>query len=234
MTDSSEQPSLSINDGVNSLETPFFKLHFSRDGKVVMIPRDPSINYHITLHPGWKSGYLDIHKKIERPGGEPQYETLFKISHEELAAKFESVSSRLLPKLLPELTKLYRPITFGWLHHRGYGLAAGRYPQVSQLRKAGAGEGKRLNITPEVMGRLIIMPDYLDDILDLEDTAFSIMKLRHGQWREVGLLLKHRRPDGAYSLFWIRQNDFNHFIRFIENEMREVFAEFGLELPDPS
>lgn len=232
MTDSNENPSIPIDEGVNSFETPLFKMHFSRDGKVILISRDPSIDFHITLHPGGKSGYLDIHKKIERPGEAPTYETLYKISHQELSAKLEIFANRLMPRFLPELTKLYRPITFGWLHHRGYGLAAGRYPKVSQLRKAGAGGGKRLNVTPEVMGRLLSEPEYLEDILDLEDTTFAIIKTRHGQSRTVGLLYKKLRDDGNYSLFWIKQKDFNRFIRFFENEMRQVFSELGLELPE--
>lgn len=220
-----EQLSPSTGDEFNSLETPFLKLHLGRDGKVVLIPRGPSTDYHITLHPGWKSGYMDIHKKVEQPGEQPRYETLYKISHAELAARFEKVGQRLLPELL----KLYRPITFGWLHHRGYGLAAGRYPKVSQLRKAGAGDGKRLNITSEVMGRLHIEPDYLEDVLDLEDSALPIMECRHGRWREVGLLLKHLQADGTYSLHWVRRKDFNRFLKLIEIEMCQVFGEFSLE-----
>jgi hypothetical protein len=205
-------------DWIKEIETPFFKLGFSRDGKVIVIPREGDC--HWTLHPGAGSGYADIHKKIERPGVRAEYETLYRISHQEFAEKLD----RVWQGLAPELIKLYRPISFGWIHHRGHSILAGCYPNVAQLRKAGAGNGTRLRITAEVVTRVVHAPEYLQDIWELEDTTFALFGCRRGRWRQIGILLKARHGAEPHSLLWVRLKDLHGFIRAAQ----AVFArEFG-------
>lgn len=206
-------------DWIKEIETQFFKLGFSRDGKVIVIPHDGDC--HWTLHPGTKSGYADIHKKVERPGSQAEYETLYRISRQELADKLD----RVWQKLAPELVKLYRPITFGWIHHRGHSILAGCYPNVAQLRKAGAGSGTRLRITSEVVKRVVHAPEYLQDIWELEDTAFALFEYRRRRWRQIGILLKVRHEVEAHSLLWVRLKDLHGFIRAAQAAFAREFGE---------
>lgn len=208
-------------DEFRRIETPFGSIAARPDGKLVFIPRGQPVPFHYTFHPGTNSGFIDFHKKIEgKPV--PTYETLFKVSHDEIAKELERIGRKLVPLFLG----IVKPVTLAWLHHRGFAVSAGYYPSVNQLRRAGGGQGRRLKIDEGVMSKLIRAPEFFEDIFELEDRAFPIFKRRRSRpWRQVGTLFKGPvRPDNDPLLYWIKLRELGRVMTAVSSEM-ELLAQ---------
>lgn len=216
-------------NGYRKIDTIFGRLDLRPDGKLVFIPREQLVPHHFTFHPGTRSGFVDIHKKSEDQPT-PVYETLYRGSHKDLTRDLEDFGR----KFIPSFVALIKPVTIGWLHHRGYGICAGYYPSANQLRQAGAGTGKRLKIDATVMKKLLHSPDYLEDIFALNDRAFPLFKRKPGKpWRQVGILFKGPdRPEDLPRLYWIKLRDLSRVMEEQAAEMEHMAQRYWVHSPD--
>lgn len=181
-------------------------------GKLLLIPQGRG--FHYTLHPGHKSGIIDIHRtseQIESPDT-ARHETLAAIPKEELVRSLREIG--IAP--LAELLKLFRPIRIGWIARNRLCVVA--FPTDEQL------DGVReIKIDPnsaasvELLECWFQIPEFIDDIFDMPNAAFLLFNTRSRAESPCGILFKLRQPEGRFLLRWIRSRDLRRWSRRMES-----------------
>jgi hypothetical protein len=194
---------------------------FLPSGKVLVVPEGSG--YHYTLHPGHQSGVIDFHKTDERlpPSDPARYETLAAIQQEELVGNLEAVGQRPIM----DLVRLVRPIRLGWIARRRLGVVA--FPTEAELDSV---SGIRIKVGPaecaEPLNGWMKRPEFIDDILQMPNTAFLLLDCRKATSPPYGVLFKISGPRGVVSLGWIRLRDLHRWGVRTEALFAEFFGRF--------
>ena len=197
---------------------------FLPSGKVLVILEGTGIHY--TLHPGHDSGVIDIHKTNEGiPQGDPgRYETLAAIGKDEIVRNLEAVGKDPVIDLL----RLLRPIRLGWIARRRLGVVAfsmeAELDGLSNLRiKAGPAEWA------EPLKSWMKVPEFIDDILVMPNTAFLLFDCRRPTQPPYGVLFTVIGSHGVLSLCWIKLRDLRRLGAATETIVAERFKQFWFQ-----
>jgi hypothetical protein len=195
-------------------------LKLLRSGKVLLIPQSSRIHY--TLHPGQASGVIDFHKTDESIADSLiRYERLFAISKDELVRNLAKIGEA--PFL--DLLKLFRPIRLGWIARNRLGIVA--FPTDSELDGVSEIRISADSCSSEKLLRnWFRVPEFIEDIFEMPNTAFILSKFRNQAQFPYGLLFKFRTPDGGWLLRWIRLRDLRRWTRRMEGLYSSVFRNF--------
>jgi hypothetical protein len=203
--------------GAKGIEVGDFVLEQGRD-KLVILAK--SAGEHYTLQAGTRSGVIDLHRTWLDKDGVKHHETLFAIKHEELnklLMNFDSVQS--------ELRRLWRPLRVGWLARQGIGIVQGLDPVTDeQLAKITRKRKKRLVPDEQLLQATIHVPEYLDDVYDFPDGAFSLF---HGM-KKVGIGLKITDAYGKTRLYWLRLRDLRRLAKTLQERLSQSAAQHAI------
>lgn len=198
-----------------------FILKVLPSGKVLLIAQGSGVHY--TLHPGHKSGVIDVHKTTERvvSGDSGRYETLLAIPKEELVCRLSQIGEAPFVEFL----SLFRPIRLGWIARNDLGIVA--FPTDAQLDGV-----TEIKIRPDSLEseRLLRgwfqVPEFIDDIFDMPNTAFLLFKSRARADSPYGIMFKFPGAEGRFLLKWIRLRDLRRWSRKLEGMYLAAFKPF--------
>jgi len=197
---------------------------FCPDGKMLLLPKSGN-GPHITIHPGNKSGILDIHKTYTMPDGTKKHETIFAMRNEDIP----QLISEIAPLMMSALEGLLRPLRLGWLKHRNIGIVYGLYPSESDfVRITKRNSRKRLVIDKEEFHKNILIPEYLEDIYYMDDGAFSLESVRRRKSKIIGVAFKVTIPSGDIRLFWIKLKDIPRMVKCLEPILLQEVKKYQL------
>jgi hypothetical protein len=206
------------------LEFTGVTVRFLPSGKVLVVLEGTGLHY--TLHPGHHSGIIDFHKTNERlPESDPsRYETLATIGKDEIVRNVEVIGKDPVMGLL----RLLRPIRLGWIARRRLGVVAfpteAELDRVSSIRiKAGPAEWV------EPLKGWMKVPEFIDDILLMPNTAFLLFDCRRPSQPPYGVLFKVVGSHGVLSLCWFRLRDLKRWGAVMEGIFSERFKRFWFQ-----
>jgi hypothetical protein len=169
---------------------------------------------HYTLQFGTHSGIIDFHKTWRDDHGATRHETLFAIRHEQL---LEFLAAFIATPA--ELLKLVRHLRVGWLARNGITIVHGLHPTTDeQIAAVTTRRKKRLVADEEKFLAGIIVPEYLEDVYDFPDGAFSLFAGN----TEIGIGFKRTDATGRNRLRWIKLRDLRQL--FTANALRLLQA----------
>lgn len=198
-------------------------IRFLPSGKILVVPEGSG--FHFTLHPGHKSGVIDVHKTDECvPKDHPaKHETLAAVAKKDIVDKIRQMGMGYVQELL----NLLRPIRLGWIARRRLGVIA--FPTDAELNRVSA---FRLKSTPvedtEFLHSWMRMPEFIDEILELPNGAFLLFDCRKASSPLYGVLLRHKDSRGAVRLLWARFSDLLRWSARLETQLAGIFSGFGI------
>jgi hypothetical protein len=226
------KPSFSLPHGASGIEFGDFVIEFRND-KVVALAKDRGEHY--TLHAGHASGILDIHRTWRDPDGTERHQTVFAMRHADLSAFLADLSP-----LTSGMFRLFRRLRPGWLYRNNIGVVRGLDPLTDEdmaavtRRRPGR---KRIVVDEDKLRANMRIPEYLDEIWDFPDGAFSLM----AGGRRIGVGIKATDRTGRARLYWFKPRDVSKFFRAFEDRFiatalkyaipREKYKEYGVLEP---
>jgi hypothetical protein len=200
-------PKPALPHGATGIEVGNFVIEFGRD-KVVALAKDRGEHY--TLHAGHKSGILDIHRTWRDSDGAERHQTVFAMRHVDLPALLIEFAS-----MPTEMTRLLRRLRPGWLHRHGIGIVRGLDPlsdgDIAAITRRRSGR-KRIIVDEDKLQANIQIPEYLDEVWDFPDGAFSLFDGR----RKIGVGIKATDRLGHVRLYWFKLRDVSRFFKTSE------------------
>lgn len=195
---------------------------FLSSGKVLVIPEGSG--FHYTLHPGHQSGIVDFHRTNEGlPGNDTsRHETLAAIPQLEIVRNLGAVGK----KPIVDLLRLLRPIRIGWIARRRLGIVA--FPTETELSNVSGIRVKNEDPSEfvEPLKNWMRIPEFIDEILQMPNSAFLLFDCRKDTSPLYGVLFKVVGSEGVSSLYWIRLRDLQRWGARTELQFAEQFSRF--------
>jgi hypothetical protein len=205
--------------GASGIEFDGFVIEFRQD-KVIALAKNR--DEHYTLHSGEDSGVLDLHRTWREADGTERHQTVFAIHRSDLPA--------LLVELSPVATgmfRLIRPLRLGWLHWNNIGVVRGLDPttdtDITAITRKRPGR-KRVVIDEDQVRANIVIPEYLDQVWDFPDGAFSLFK----PGRKIGVGIKATDPVGQVHLFWFKLRDASRLFSEFEAHFAATASKYAI------
>lgn len=222
----------SLPHGASGMEFGDFVVEFGKD-KVVALAK--AHGDHYTLHAGYVSGVLDIHRTWTDIDGTERHQTVFAMRRADLAA--------FLRDLMPMTTgilRLVRRLRLGWLYRNDLEIVLGLDPatdqDISAITRRRPGR-KRLVVDEDRLRDNVRTPEYLEEIWDLPDGAFSVVF----GGRKIGVGIKATDQLGFARLYWFKLSDVSRFFSVFQDRLvstalqyaipRERYADYGVLEP---
>ena len=194
------------------MDFDMFAFEFRPDGKIHFFPKSGN-GSHYTIHPGNKSGILDVHKTYMMPDGTKKHETIFAMKNEDIPRLLLEIG----PIMISALEGLRRPLSLGWLKHRNITIVYGLYPSDTDFAKiTKRNSHKRLDIDNNAFQNNVYVPEYLEEIYDMEDGAFSLISIRRRKSKHIGVAFKTTLLSGDIDIFWIKLKDLPRMMKRME------------------
>jgi hypothetical protein len=125
-----------------------------------------------------------------------------------------------LNELLPTMAsfRLSRPLRIGWLYRNRIGIVRGLDPitdsEMEAVTRKRPGR-RRLIVDEEKIRENIHVPEYLEDVWDFPDGAFSLMS----DSRKIGIGIKATDRCGIARLRWFKLRDATRFFRMAQSQI---------------
>lgn len=204
MTSQSSPP---LPHGATGVEIGNFVIEFRAD-KIVIIAKNATEHY--TFHGGGASGVLDIHRTWRDADDNERHQTVFAMRHADLL----TFLSDLAP-ITTGMFRLLRRLRTGWLYRHGIGVARGLNPvteqEIAAVTRRTPGR-KRIVVDEEKFQATLQIPEYLDEICDFPDGAFSLFD--GGQ--RIGIGIKAIDRTGFARFYWFKLRDASRFFNSCE------------------
>jgi hypothetical protein len=224
--------SSTLPHGASGIEFGDFVIEFRRD-KVVALSKN--LDGHYTLHAGDFSGILDFHRTWTEADGTERHKTLFAIHRSDLPA----LMAELVP-MATDILRLFRPLRVGWLHWNNIGVVKGLDPitdtDIAAITRKRPGK-KRVVVDECRVRANLAIPEYLDEIWDFTDGAFSLYK----RGRKIGIGIKVTDPMRHVHLYWCKLRDVLRLFTEVENHLstaalkhaipKEKYKDYGVLEP---
>ncbi|MCC6363162.1 MAG: hypothetical protein IT165_06525 [Bryobacterales bacterium] len=205
--------------GAKGLEVDDLVVEFLADKVIVLVK---SSGDHYTLHSGKNSGVLDVHRTWKDESGQERHKTLFAIRHDSIAVVLSELSG-----LTVDFVKLIRPLRLGWLGHHKIGIVWGLDPicdeDIAAVTRKRQGR-KRLIVDEEEWASRIIVPEYLEDVLDFPDGPFAMF----ARDERIGVGFKVTDQAGSARLFWIKLRDLSRLSGAMGSRVLQAFQRHAI------
>ncbi len=209
----------SLPHGATGIEFGNVVIEFRGD-KVVVLAKDRGEHY--TLHVGHKSGILDVHRTWRDPAGIERHQTLFAMRHADLPAFLNEFAS-----MTTGIVRLLRRLRLGWLYRHGIGIVRGLEPlsdgDIAAVTRRRLGR-KRLVIDEDKIQADVQVPEYLDEVWDFPDGAFSLFD----GGRRIGIGIKATDHAGFGRLFWFKLSDVTKLFRSFEDRFLPTALKYAI------
>ncbi len=166
------------------------------DGKVHFFSKGPG-GFHWTLHPDTGSGVFDVHETWLNPNGTEVHNTLLMIKSGDLL----QMLNELGPVVVPGLLAQFRPLSLGWLKRRKLTIVRDQPYTPSELAAVTErNRRKRLELNIQSLQQAMETPTTLEGMFRMPDGPFSLLAIRRGGTKRVGVGLKLTDPTGVAHL----------------------------------
>lgn len=202
-----------------------FAFEFRPDGKVNFFSKCGGEHY--TLHPGGKSGLIDIHRTKE---GTKIHETIFAMKRDDLPKLLKEVE----PLMRKTLEGLYRPLRPGWLNHRNIHIIPWSIPMNDAELGAVTKKNPRRRLVIEkkkVLNNIIVALELLKDIYDIYDIPdgmFQLIAMRRPVPKMIGVALKITSAEGKVHLFWMKLKDQRAVMRLTNYTLMNIATKYAI------
>jgi len=221
----------SLPHGASGIEIGDLVIQAGKD-KVVVLAKGRGEHY--TLQAGHASGVLDIHSTSEdRSCSNERHQTVFAMRRADLAD--------FLNDLMPVTTgmlRLVRRLRLGWLYRNNIGIVVGLDPLTDEdMAAITRRRRKRIVVDEDHLRRNVQIPEYLEDIWDAPDGAFSLVSCG----RKIGIGIKATDHFGCYRLYWFKLRNVSRLFAALQNRLvataskyaipKERYADYGVLEP---
>lgn len=172
------------------------------DGKLHFFAKEGG-GFHWTLHPGPRSGALDLHETSVNPDGTTSHKTLFMIKVED----FERLANEIEPVLVPSLLQQFRPLSLRWVQRRNISIVRDPSSTNAELAAVTYRSHKRLQFDMQKLQEALDKSTPPDQVLLMPDGWFRLMSIRRWGTRWIGVVLKVTDRAGAPLLLWARPEE---------------------------
>jgi hypothetical protein len=196
-----------LPSGARGMDFENFSWEVRPDGKLHFFLKEGG-GAHWTLHPGSRSGVLDLHKTSVNVNGTRSHKTLFMIKVEDVDKLVNEIGLILIPGLLQQ----FRPLNLRWVRRRR--IAIVRDPSSTLAEVAAVtyeNRRKRLQFDPQKIQKALENAISPDDLLVMPDGSFRLMAIRRWGTRWLGVGLKVTDYTGATHLLWTRPEELVDF-----------------------
>jgi hypothetical protein len=214
--------------GARGMDFENFSWEVRPDGKVHFFAKKDS-GPHWTLHPGSRSGVLDLHETSVNVNGTRSHKTLFMIKVEDVDKLVNEIGLGLIPGLFQQ----FRPLNLRWVRRRK--IAIVRDPSSTPAELAAVtyeNRRKRLQFDPQKIQQALEDAISPDDLLVMPDGSFRLMAIRRWGTRWVGVGLKVTDWTGATYLLWARPEELVDFGERAEGVIRETAMKYLIPAED--
>jgi len=172
------------------------------DGKVHFLAKEDG-GFHLTLHPGPRSGALDLHETSVNPDGTTSHKTLFMVRVED----FERLANEIGPVLIPDLLEQFRPLSLRWVRRRNISIVRDPSSTNAELAAVTYKSHKRLQFDTQKLHDAFDRAKPPDEVLAMADGWFRLMRFRRWETRWIGVGFKATDRVGATHLVWARPEE---------------------------
>ncbi len=185
---------------------------------------DKSSGEHYTLQPGTKSGIIDLHRTWHDENGDKHHETLFAIHHQQVAELVKAFATAP-----GELMNLLRPLRVGWLARHGISIVHGVDPITDkEIEAVTRRRKKRLIPDEQLFQATMTIPDFLEDVYNFPDGAFSLFKGK----KKIGIGFKTTDEHGKTRLQWLKLRDLTQLATKWEQQLTTVSEQHAIPPAD--
>jgi len=165
-----------------------------RGDKMIFVSKTCADHYTVQLDT--PSGVLDIHRTWKDESGREQHRTVFAMHRADV------------PKLIRELTPVtmgllsLRRLRLGWLARNDIAVVRGlEMTSVEEIAKVTRkARRKRLVLDEANLRAQLQIPEYLEEVWDFPDGAFSLLQRGH----RIGIGIKLTDQFGEARLYWMK------------------------------
>lgn len=197
---STEQPVPAAEPAV--LDFGPFVLILTRDGKVVLAPKDQPT--HATIHFGGSSGIIDAHVTTQGPA--PTHDPLGGLrvgDLDELLNRIQPTFERNMERLM---RRVVRPVRFGWLRHKG--ILALPFPMDDQtMLSLGRRRGRRWKLDQQRFAEHFGSPLCRTEFESGSSPAALLARRRDMSSGIYGAVFRIPFPDGRVRFCWFKASD---------------------------
>jgi hypothetical protein len=202
-----------------------FAVEVRKDGKVCWFEKAANGD-HVTLHPGFKSGQLDLHKTTRLPDGSTQHETLVRVSHEAIGDWMKSFVAVIAEGPKPPAPAM-RPLRLGWLRHRRLLLlpmVTGPFCEKVLCKR----KGRRNRWEFDDAGLQQAVEETMSARYksDLPDGLYWVVRGKRSGPVEKGVAVKTITAYGRHSLEWMPFSTVGTLMSRVDKFMRGTFDLF--------
>jgi hypothetical protein len=211
--------SFPLPHGATGIEIGSFVIEF-RDDKIIALAKDTGEHY--TFHAGGASGALDIHRTWREADGTERHQTVFAMRHADMPAFLNDLAS-----MTTGMLRLLRRLRLGWLYRHGIGVVQGLDPMAESEMAAVTRRKprrKRIVMDEDKLEANLRIPEYLDEIWDLPDGAFSLFD----GGRKIGVGIKATDRLGCARLYWFKLRDASRFFKSSEAKFLATALKYAI------
>lgn len=209
--------SFSLPHGATGIEFGDFAIQSGKD-KVMAFAKGRGEHY--TLESGHASGIIDIHRTWEDRSGKERHQTVFAMRRADLPD--------LLNELMPMTTgmlRLVRRLRLGWLYRNGIGIVRGLEPVTDKdMTAITRRRRKRVVVDEDRLRNNVKFPEYLEDILDAPDGAFSLVL----RGRKIGVGIKATDRRGMATLHWFKFRDVSRLFAVLQDRFVATASKYAI------
>jgi hypothetical protein len=198
---------------------------FARD-KLVLTSKAPNTREHLTVHFGPSSRVLDIHKTRIAADGSRTYQTVFRITHDNLARMFEELAAAVFAGLMSAV----RPLAPYYMVRSHYGAIVGPLPTQTNLGAALEMRKRRLTINDKELAKAYRVPRYLDELYELKEGEVFIL-MSHAKRlkpRRVGFGFPVPGKRNRRRLIWIPDKLLQKQVDQLGEVLKAASTRFGV------
>ena len=136
----------------------------------------------------------------------------------------------MLADLIPAISGMFRIIRrlkLGWLGRHGIGIVRGLEPitedEIAAVTRKRPGR-KRLVIDEDQIRDQLRVPEYLEDVWEFPDGAFSLV----AGGRRIGIGIKSTDPLGFARLYWFKLRDVTRLFHALEGPLIEAASKYAI------
>ena len=133
-----------------------------------------------------------------------------------------------LNDLMPMTTgmlRLVRRLRLGWLYRNDIGIVVGLEPVTDKdMAAITRRRRKRLVVDEDVLRNNVQIPEYLEDIWDFPDGAFSLVM----GGRKIGVGIKATDHLGRARLYWFKLRDVSRFLKTFQDSLVTAAVKYGI------
>jgi hypothetical protein len=188
--------------GARGMDFDKFAWEIRPDGKVHFFAKEGG-GFHWTLHPGPRSGALDLHETSVNPDGTTSHKTLFMVRVED----FERLANEIGSIVIPGLLQRFRPLNLRWVRRRNISIVRDPSSTNAELAAVTYKSHKRLQFDTQKLQDAFDRAKSPDEVLSMPNGWFRLMSIRRWGTRWLGVGLKATDRAGATHLVWTRPEE---------------------------